>query len=140
MRSKPIVVDLDGTLIRSDLLVESGFAFLKCAPHRFYEPLVWLVRGGKPSLKAKLAECTAVDVTVLPYDKHLLEWLRAERAAGRTLVLAAGDLDEAISGLLTNHLVASDAGGVSVPAGFTRIVAFRSGLVGNATQCYGNFP
>jgi hypothetical protein len=60
--------------------------------------------------------------------------------SGRTLVLTAGDLDEAISGLLTNHLVASDASGVSVPAGFTRIVAFRSGLVGNVTQCYGNFP
>jgi predicted metalloprotease len=61
-------------------------------------------------------------------------------ASGRTLVLNAGDLDEAISGLLTNHLVASDANGDSVPAGFTRIVAFRSGLVGNADQCYGNFP
>ena len=61
-------------------------------------------------------------------------------ASGRTLVLNAGDLDEAISGLLTNHLVASDANGDSVPAGFTRIVAFRSGLVGNTAQCYGNFP
>jgi predicted metalloprotease len=60
--------------------------------------------------------------------------------SGRTLVLTAGDLDEAISGLLTNHLVASDANGDSVPAGFTRIVAFRSGLVGNAAQCDGNFP
>lgn len=60
--------------------------------------------------------------------------------SGRTLVLSAGDLDEAISGLLTDHLVASDANGDSVPAGFTRIVAFRSGLVGNSAQCYGNFP
>jgi hypothetical protein len=49
--------------------------------------------------------------------------------SGHTLVLNAGDLDEAISGLLTNHLVASDTNGDSVPAGFTRIVAFRSGLV-----------
>ncbi|MGO8962877.1 neutral zinc metallopeptidase [Mycobacterium sp.] len=60
--------------------------------------------------------------------------------SGSNLLLNAGDLDEAISGLLTNHLVASDANGDSVPAGFTRIVAFRSGLVGNAAQCYGNFP
>jgi len=54
--------------------------------------------------------------------------------------LNAGDLDEAISGLLTNHLVASDVNGDSVSAGFTRITAFRSGLVGNAGQCYRNFP
>jgi predicted metalloprotease len=60
--------------------------------------------------------------------------------SGRTLVLTAGDLDEAISGLLTNHLVASDVNGDTVPAGFTRIFAFRSGLVGDAAQCYGRFP
>jgi hypothetical protein len=60
--------------------------------------------------------------------------------SGHTLVLTPGDLDEAISGLLTNHLVASDTNGDSVPAGFTRIVAFRSGLVGTAAQCYGSFP
>ena len=60
--------------------------------------------------------------------------------SGRTLVLTAGDLDEAISGLLTNHLVASDADGDTVPAGFTRIFAFRSGLVGDAARCYGRFP
>jgi hypothetical protein len=60
--------------------------------------------------------------------------------SGNNLTLNAGDLDEAISGLLTNHLVASDTNGNSVPAGFTRIMAFRSGLVGNAAECYGNFP
>ncbi|WIM86727.1 neutral zinc metallopeptidase [Candidatus Mycobacterium wuenschmannii] len=60
--------------------------------------------------------------------------------SGNNLTLNAGDLDEAISGLLTNHLVASDTNGDSVPAGFTRITAFRSGLVGDAAQCYRNFP
>jgi predicted metalloprotease len=60
--------------------------------------------------------------------------------SGHTLVLNAGDLDEATSGLLSNHLVASDTNGDSVPAGFTRITAFRSGLVGDTAQCYGNFP
>ena len=60
--------------------------------------------------------------------------------SGDSLILNAGDLDEAVSGLLTNHLVASDANGDTVPAGFTRIVAFRSGLVGSTAQCYGNFP
>jgi 4-hydroxybenzoate polyprenyltransferase len=88
MRSRPLVVDLDGTLIRSDVLIESGFAYLKGAPHRFYEPLLWLARGGKPGLKANLADATNVDVTVLPYDATVLEWLKAERAAGRSLVLA----------------------------------------------------
>lgn len=65
---------------------------------------------------------------------------RVALPSGHALVLTAGDLDEAISGLLTNHLVASDANGDTVPAGFTRIFAFRSGLVGDAAQCYGRFP
>jgi len=56
------------------------------------------------------------------------------------LVLTAGDLDEAVSGLLTNHLVASDADGTSVPAGFTRIAAFRGGVVGNMDACYSRYP
>ncbi|KVG24445.1 hypothetical protein WM09_08290 [Burkholderia ubonensis] len=88
MRSRPLVVDLDGTLIRSDILLESGFAYLKSAPHRFYKPALWLMRGGKPALKAQLAGATNLDVSVLPYDPAVIEWLKNERAAGRSLVLA----------------------------------------------------
>lgn len=56
------------------------------------------------------------------------------------LQLTAGDLDEAVAGLLTNHLVASDADGTSVPAGFTRIAAFRGGVTGNPDACYSRYP
>ena len=58
----------------------------------------------------------------------------------KELLLTAGDLDEAVSGLLTNHLVASDADGTSVPAGFTRIAAFRGGVAGNMDSCYSRYP
>jgi predicted metalloprotease len=59
--------------------------------------------------------------------------------SGNTLTLTAGDLDEAVAGLLTNGLVASDVNGSAVPAGFTRILAFRSGLAGDANLCYQRF-
>lgn len=55
------------------------------------------------------------------------------------LMLTAGDLDEAVAGLLTNGLVASNVNGETVPAGFTRIVAFRSGLGGDADLCNARF-
>nr|BBX79076.1 lipoprotein peptidase LpqM [Mycobacterium florentinum] len=58
----------------------------------------------------------------------------------KELVLTAGDLDEAVAGLLTNHMVASDADGTSVPAGFTRIAAFRAGVAGNMDACYSRYP
>lgn len=59
--------------------------------------------------------------------------------SGNSLLLAAGDLDEAIAGLLTNGLVASDVNGKAVPAGFTRILAFRAGLLGDTNQCLSRF-
>ena len=60
--------------------------------------------------------------------------------SGKQLILSAGDLDKAVSGLLTNKMVASDADGASVPAGFTRIAAFRAGVVGNMDACYSRYP
>lgn len=63
-----------------------------------------------------------------------------ELPSGNSLVLTAGDLDEAVAGLLTNHMVASDADGISVPAGFTRIAAFRSGVLGEMNGCYSRYP
>jgi predicted metalloprotease len=63
-----------------------------------------------------------------------------DTASHKELLLTAGDLDEAVSGLLTNHLVASDADGTSVPAGFTRIAAFRGGVAGNKDACYSRYP
>jgi predicted metalloprotease len=58
----------------------------------------------------------------------------------KELVVTAGDLDEAVSGLLTNPIVASDADGTSVPAGFTRIAAFRGGVAGDMDACYSRYP
>jgi len=62
-----------------------------------------------------------------------------ELPSGGNLTLTAGDLDEAVAGLLTNGLAASNANGDTVPAGFTRIVAFRSGLAGDQDLCYQRF-
>ena len=57
----------------------------------------------------------------------------------KQLLLTAGDVDEAVSGLLINHMVVSDADGATVPAGFTRIAAFRAGVAGNADACYSRY-
>lgn len=55
------------------------------------------------------------------------------------LTLGAGDLDEAIAGLLTNGGVASDVNGAVLPAGFTRVSAFRAGLLGDVDDCFRRF-
>ena len=83
----PLVIDLDGTLLRSDLLMETGLVFLRDQPHRFFVPLQWLMRG-KAALKHELAHATELDVSVLPYNKAVIDLIEAERGRGRRVVLA----------------------------------------------------
>jgi predicted metalloprotease len=58
---------------------------------------------------------------------------------GNTIALTAGDVDEAVSGMLTNGLAASDVNGESVPSGFSRIDAFRVGVLGDQDRCFKRF-
>ncbi|WP_040804690.1 metallopeptidase [Nocardia concava] len=53
--------------------------------------------------------------------------------------LSAGDLDEAVSGLLSDGLAASDTDGKTVPSGFSRVDAFRAGVLGTADTCYSRY-
>jgi len=85
--SLPLVVDLDGTLIRTDLLHESTLQFVRANPMATFSLPGWLV-AGKAVLKARIAGETSLDVTVLPYHTELLTWLTEQKAAGRQLVLA----------------------------------------------------
>lgn len=87
MDATPLVIDLDGTLLRSDLLVETGLEFLRDQPHRLLMPLQWLTHG-KAALKHELAQATEIDVSVLPYEKSVIDLIEKERSRGRKVVLA----------------------------------------------------
>lgn len=61
--------------------------------------------------------------------------------SGGNIVLTAGDFDEAVAGLLNNGMASSGADGNTVAAGFTRIMAFRSGVINPDTDaCFTRFP
>ncbi|NYH10135.1 UbiA family prenyltransferase [Pseudomonas moraviensis] len=83
----PFVVDLDGTLLKTDLLFECAMAFAGNAPLQCCKPLVWLCRG-RSYLKERLAQATTIDVTTLPYDPDVLWMIEAQRDSGRRIVLA----------------------------------------------------
>ncbi|WP_194834114.1 metallopeptidase [Nocardia sp. XZ_19_369] len=53
--------------------------------------------------------------------------------------LAAGDLDEAVSGLLTDGLAASDTEGNTVRSGFARVDAFRAGVINGEKTCMSRY-
>jgi 4-hydroxybenzoate polyprenyltransferase len=83
----PLVVDLDGTLLRSDLLFETAVAYVRHHPLKIAQPLMWL-SGGKARLKAGLAESTEIDVTTLPYNTLVVDFISREKSSGRAIVLA----------------------------------------------------
>jgi 4-hydroxybenzoate polyprenyltransferase/phosphoserine phosphatase len=87
-KTVPLVVDLDGTLIRSDVLIESAFAHLGQNPLRIGGLLSALARG-KAALKARLAARTEIDVSHLPYDEDILVLIRQARASGCPTYLAS---------------------------------------------------
>jgi 4-hydroxybenzoate polyprenyltransferase len=84
----PLAVDLDGTLIKSDLLLESFLLLMKKNPLLLLVCPVWLLGGGKQRLKQEIATRVEIDAARLPYHPKVIDWLSAEREGGRTLVLA----------------------------------------------------
>ena len=85
--ARPLAVDLDGTLIRSDLLVESVFALLKLNILFVFLLPLWLLRG-KAHLKQEVATRVDIDAELLPYHHEFLDYLKQEQATGRRLILA----------------------------------------------------
>lgn len=94
----PLCVDLDGTLVRSDLLFESAFALLRRNPAYLLMMLIWLLRG-RAFLKREIAARVDINVSTLPYDKDVVTWLYQEAKSRQVLLCTAADrrLAEAIS-------------------------------------------
>ena len=102
----PLVVDLDGTLIHTDMLHESVLRVLRDRPlHALRIPL-WLSQG-KAALKQRLASHTDFDPGLLPYNDALLHWLKTKRAEGRSLILCTAS-DRAIADSIAEHLAIFD--------------------------------
>ena len=92
-KNVPLAVDLDGTLIRTDLLWESLARLLRRNPFAIFPVLYWWMIQGRARLKQKLAVRVQIDPATLPYNEKFLAWLQAEKKSGRQLVLAtASDL------------------------------------------------
>jgi len=89
----PLCVDLDGTLIKTDLLWESLSQLLRRNPFQIFPILFWWLRG-RAFLKRQLARRVAIDPATLPYHQPFLAFLREQKSAGRKLVLVtASDRD-----------------------------------------------
>lgn len=87
MESRPLIADLDGSVIASDLLLESFLRLLRQRPWAVLCLPFWLLRG-RAVLKQKIAERGAPDMVVMPRRVAVIDFLRAEKARGRRVLLA----------------------------------------------------
>jgi 4-hydroxybenzoate polyprenyltransferase len=97
-----IAVDLDGTLTLTDTLHESALCLLRNRPINVLALPFWLL-GGKAALKAKVADNVDLNVTTLPYNSALIEWLKEERIAGKRIVLCTA-ADERVAQAIADPL------------------------------------
>ncbi len=123
----PLCVDLDGTLVRSDTLIDSTLLLARQSPAELLKLPGWL-RGGKAALKRHITQTVALDVEHLPYNQELLRYLEQQHAAGRPLFLATA-ADRALADRVAAHVglftgvLASD--GAHNLAGENKLAAFQ---------------
>lgn len=85
-KALPLFVDLDGTLIKTDLMFESVCVLLKQNPFNLITMAIWLLKG-KAYLKARLAERVDLSFSGWPFNAEFFDFLNDEKRKGRQLVL-----------------------------------------------------
>ncbi len=85
--NRPLCVDLDGTLIKTDMLYEAVVLLVRKNPLNLFFLVFWLLKG-KAYLKARIAEKVTPNADRLPYNQAVLDWLIDQKKRGRSLVLA----------------------------------------------------
>ncbi|HEU6448249.1 MAG TPA: apolipoprotein N-acyltransferase [Verrucomicrobiae bacterium] len=98
----PLVVDMDGTIIKTDIFMECIARLLRRNPFSIFQILFWWTRG-RAHLKHQLGRRVKIDAIALPYNEKFLTWLREQKIAGRKIILAtAADIKMALP--VANHL------------------------------------
>jgi 4-hydroxybenzoate polyprenyltransferase/phosphoserine phosphatase len=107
MTAVPLCIDLDGTLIRTDLLHESLLALVRQDPRALLS-LPYRLFGGRAAFKHAIADRVTIDATALPYNKAVLALIDQARTDGRPVVLATAAAPQ-LADAVAAHLGGFDA-------------------------------
>jgi 4-hydroxybenzoate polyprenyltransferase len=102
----PLVLDLDGTLVPTDTLVENLLRVLAERPLALVGALAGLVRN-RAAFKHRLAAAVTLDPAGLVYNQEILALARQARAEGRPVFLATA-ADQSIAESVARHLALFD--------------------------------
>ena len=83
----PLCVDMDGTLLKTDTLVEAVVRFLIANPLSIFQLISWLLKG-RAHFKAEIAKRWVPTDDSLPANQDFLAYLKEQHDSGRSLVLA----------------------------------------------------
>jgi 4-hydroxybenzoate polyprenyltransferase len=98
----PLVVDLDGTLINTDVLYEKVIMLLRKNPLYIFRCFLWLLKG-KVHFKNEIFKIVHLRYELLPWNKELLSFLQTESAKGRKLILATASLQSSAEEIARIH-------------------------------------
>lgn len=104
---RPLIVDLDGTLVATDTLHESLLEVAARKPLSLPGVLGALTRGRAP-FKAAIGEAVGLDPGALPYRDAVLDLIREAKAQGRPVVLASASHGSTVDAVAA-HLGLFDA-------------------------------
>ncbi|WP_348644702.1 UbiA family prenyltransferase [Yoonia sp. F2084L] len=105
---RPILaVDLDGTLIRTDMLFESFWSALGC-DWRTGAGAAGAALGGRARLKTYLSAAADIDVATLPYNPDVMAYIADWRASGGQAVLVTATT-QGLAERIAAHLGIFDA-------------------------------
>jgi 4-hydroxybenzoate polyprenyltransferase len=135
----PLCVDLDGTLVKSDTLVDSVLALARQHPALLLKIPGWIAQG-KAAFKRHVTSSIELNVVHLPYNRELLQYIEQQHATGRPIYLATA-ADTALAQRVAEHLglftgVMASTGTVNL-AGKNKLAAFRESF-GNDFTYIGN--
>jgi 4-hydroxybenzoate polyprenyltransferase/phosphoserine phosphatase len=99
---RPLCVDLDGTLVKSDTFLDSLMVLVRHHPGAFLRTPLWALKG-KAYFKSQVATLVTLDAAHLPYNRPLLDYLQKEHSGGRKLYLATG-ADQLLAESVASHL------------------------------------
>lgn len=102
-RDIPLIVDLDGTLCRSDTLYEAVLGFVAEKPLSGAFHLLSWMRRGKAYLKEQLAQHIVIDPTTLIFNEAVLDKVREARKAGRKTLLVSASIESQVQSV-SEHL------------------------------------
>ncbi len=99
---RPLCVDLDGTLVKTDTFAQALLLLIRTRPAALLSIPRW-ASGGLAAFKKRVAQEIELDPAALPFHSDLLVFLNGEHEKGRTLLLVTAS-DQSVARRVADHV------------------------------------